>query len=278
MQNSEFKLISRDGIKLVGRASSPATPPKAVVFLVHGLGEHSGRYSHVSEALNAAGYAVVAGDLRGHGNSGGKRGHTPDYALLLDDMFQGLEKTKELFPHLPLFLYGHSLGGNLVLLYTLKRKPILAGVVATAPLLRLAFQPPRWKQQLLCGLRALKINPSISSGLEDTHLSRDINVIRSYRNDPLTHRIITPPLALGMLEAGEWCLAHAQEFPVPVLLMHGDADRITSFKATQEFAKVLADSGTLKILPGNYHEPHNEPEKRETLALLTGWLDKCLNA
>lgn len=159
----------------------------------------------------------------------------------------------------------------------LKRKPAISGVVATAPLLRLAFDPPVLQQKLLRGLQALNLNVAMPSGLDDTQLSRDINVVRAYRNDPLTHRQITPPLALGMLEAGEWCLAHAGEFTAPLLLIHGNADQITSFKATEEFANLSSDQCSLKILPGVFHEPHNDPEKREVLALITDWLDECLN-
>ncbi|MDF7824427.1 lysophospholipase [Pontiellaceae bacterium B12227] len=276
MRISEFKLISRDGLQLQGRLWVPALPPKAAVVLIHGLGEHAGRYSHTVSALNAAGYAVAACDLRGHGRSEGKRGHTPHYDLLLDDIFRTLEKTAELVPSLPLFLYGHSLGGNLAITYTLKHKPALAGVIATAPLLRLVHEPPMWQQALLRGFQTLKVQPSIPNGIDDRHLSRDINVVRAYRNDPLTHRKITAPLAVGMLEAGEWCLAHAHEFPTPLLLVHGDADQITSFKATEEFANLSSDQCTLKILPGVYHEPHNEPERREILLFITDWLNGCL--
>ena len=274
--NPKFETTNPSGLRLRGRIWEAEGEPRAVVGLIHGLGEHIGRYDHVAEVLNKAGFSMIGTDLQWHGQSDGKRGHVPDFGNLLDDVFQTLERARVTFPGKPLFLYGHSLGGLMALYYVLKHKPDLAGVVATAPLLRLAHEPPIWQQKLLRGLRALNIHQSIPNGIDDTKLSRDINVVRAYRNDPLTHRQITPPLALGMLEAGEWCMAHANEFPIPLLLMHGDADQITSFKATEEFANLSPDRCTLKILPGVYHEPHNDPEKRDVLATITDWLNECL--
>ena len=271
-----FKITNPSGLTLCGRIWEPEDEPRAVVGLIHGLGEHVGRYDHVAEVLNKAGFALIGTDLQGHGQSDGKRGHVSTFENLLDDVFQTLEKAREKFPGKPVFLYGHSLGGLIALYYAFKHESNLAGVVATAPLLRLALDPPIWQKNLLRGLRALHLHPSIPNGMDDAKLSRDRNVIRAYRNDPLTHRLITPSLALGMLEAGEWCLAHASEFSVPLLLMHGDADQITSFKATEEFANLSSDQCTLKILPGVYHEPHNEPEQRDVLAIIIDWLNGCL--
>ena len=133
---------SADGLQLVGRSWEPAGEPRAVVCLVHGLGEHCGRYQHVAAALTEAGFAVLACDQRGHGRSAGKRGVIPSYDALMDDIGLLLEQASQRYPGKPRFLYGHSLGGNEVINYTLRRKPALAGVVATSPGLRTAFKPP----------------------------------------------------------------------------------------------------------------------------------------
>ena len=133
MQHIEFTQQAPDGIQFYFQGWQPETPPKAVVCLVHGLGEHSGRYAHVAAALNDAGYALLGFDLRGHGKSGGPRGHTPSYETLMDDIGRLLAEAAHRYPGRPQFLYGHSLGGNLVLNYALRRKPGIGGVVATSP-------------------------------------------------------------------------------------------------------------------------------------------------
>ncbi len=278
MKAEVFKIEAANALGLHGVDWSPDSRAKAVVCLVHGLGEHSGRYDHVAEELTKAGYALVAMDLRGHGRSEGKRGHAPDYDALMSDIFQLLETAARRHPGLPQFLYGHSLGGNLVIHYALRRKPQLAGVIATAPLLRLAYNPPTAQTIALRIMKALRITIPMASGLDDTALSRDLNVVRTYRNDPLTHHMITPQLAVAMIENGEWNLKHAADFPCPLLLMHGDADRITSAEATREFAERMGESCTSKVWNGFYHELQNEPGKQEVFAYMLNWLDHCLSS
>lgn len=275
MAQHGISMVTEDGLALSGRSWAPSAP-KAVVLLVHGLGEHSGRYDHVAEAFNEAGVALLAFDLRGHGLSEGKRGHAPNYNRLMSDIALGTEHAKQQVPNHPFFLYGHSLGGNLVLHYLLERQPELAGAIITSPLLRLATDPPTWQTAAINLLNALHLRIGMASGLDDTALSRDTNVVRTYRNDPLTHNRITPALANDMVVAGEWMLGHAAELPCQTLLMHGDADRITSPEATQEFAQKAGGSVSLRMWEGFFHELHNEPGKREVLAHITGWLENCL--
>jgi len=149
MNTFETQWKSRDGVQFYARGWEPqASTPKGVVCLVHGHGEHVGRYDHVGEALSAAGYALLGFDQRGHGRSAGQRGHIPSYEALLDDIALLLEQAMNRYPALPLFLYGHSMGGNEVINYALRRKPALSGVIATCPWLRLAFEPPALKVAL----------------------------------------------------------------------------------------------------------------------------------
>jgi acylglycerol lipase len=113
MTHTEFTRSSPDQLEFYFQGWQPDVPPKAVICLVHGLGEHTGRYAHVAAALNAAGYALLGCDLRGHGKSGGPRGHTPSYDTLMDDIGRLLDEAAARYPDQPQFLYGHSLGGNL---------------------------------------------------------------------------------------------------------------------------------------------------------------------
>jgi len=279
MKHSEFMMISDDGITLLGQGWEPASEARSVVCLLHGLGEHCGRYSHMAEAFNREGIAMLAFDLRGHGRSGGRRGHAPNYSALMSDIEKLLHKAAELYPKQPCFLYGHSLGGNLAIYYALRKRPALAGVIASAPLLRLAFNPSQWKTGMLRGMRAMRINFSIRSGLDDTALSRDLNVVRTYRNDPLTHDLISARLAMDMLRYGQWELMHAAQFPLPILLMHGESDRITSVAASVEFAERLGPRCDLKIWDGLDHELHNEPEQRQVFSYVMDWMNMhCISS
>jgi len=274
MPHFEYEMITTDGLKLHGQGWEPDAEVNAVVCLVHGLGEHSGRYDHMAEAFNRDRYALLAFDLRGHGKSEGKRGHAPNYTLLMSDIEKLLNEATVRYPNRPRFLYGHSLGGNLTIHYVLKQRPPLVGVIASAPLLRLAYKPSVWKNGILRGMQAIRLNLSMPSGLDDTALSRDMNVVRTYRNDPLTHDLISTRLAVDMLRYGQWNLNHAAEFPLPLLLMHGEADRITSATATAEFAKKVDRSYTLKIWEGFNHELHNEPEQQQVFDYVLNWMEQ----
>lgn len=272
MKDSVVNWTSADGLPLAGRCWEPAGEPRAIICLVHGLGEHCGRYAHVAGALTDAGYAVLACDKRGHGRSGGKRGYIPSYDALMDDIDLLLAQASQRFAGKPRFLYGHSLGGNEVLNHALRRKPALAGVVSTSPGLRTAFKPPAL--QLAAGRLMNRLWPAftLANGLDVTAISRDPAVVEAYQADPLVHDRLSARLGVSLLESGEWAIAHAAQFPAPLLLMHGAADRLTSCQASQEFAR-KAPTCTLKLWDGLYHETHNEPEKGEVLAFIVSWLD-----
>jgi alpha-beta hydrolase superfamily lysophospholipase len=271
MNHIDVTWTATDGLPLVGRCWEPAGELHAVVCLVHGLGEHCGRYDHVAAALNEAGYTVLAYDQRGHGRSGGKRGVIPSYDALMDDIGLLLVQAEQRFPGKPRFLYGHSLGGNEVLNYALRRRPDLAGVVSTSPGLRTAFKPPAL--QLAAGRLMNRLWPAFTmpNRLELAAISRDPVVVAAYQSDPLVHDRLSARLGIELLQSGEWAIAHAAEFPIPLLLVHGTADRITSHNASQEFAN-KAPNCTLKLWDGLYHETHNEPEHQGVLFAIVAWL------
>lgn len=270
----EYGFKTSDGLSLYAQGWQPEGDLRGVVCLVHGLGEHSSRYPHLAEALNGAGYAVMAFDLRGHGKSEGKRGHFPSYEVILDDVGLLIDDARERYPALPCFLYGHSLGGGLVLNYALKRKPQLDGVISTAPALRLGFEPPAVKVAL--GRAMDKIWPAFvqPSGLDTKALSRDPNVVQAYELDPLVHDRASARLFVGFYEAGLFALDHAAELSLPLLLMHGAGDTITSPEASKEFAADAGKMCTLKIWDGLYHEIHNEPEQGDVFATVVDWLNQ----
>jgi acylglycerol lipase len=269
---SHLNIDTLDGLKLHLRTWAPDSSPKAVVCLVHGLGEHSGRYDHVAARLKKSGYATFAIDLRGHGMSEGRRGHASSYTVLMDDLFLLIEKVKEHHPDCPVFLYGHSLGGNLVIHYALRRLPKLAGIIASSPLIRTATRPPRWKMKLLHFANRLLPTFSVSTELDPTALSRNEQTVKTYREDPLVHDRVSARLAIDMMRGGRWSMARAADFPCPLLLMQGSADRITSSKASHEFALRVGDRCTFKSWKDCFHELHNEPEQDQILAYALNWM------
>ncbi len=273
MKTFETSMQNRAGLKFSGRGWEPGKQPKAVVILVHGHGEHVGRYAHVGEAFAGAGFALLGFDLRGHGNSGGPRGHTPSYEALIDDLADFIAQGAARYPKIPIFLYGHSLGGNLVLNFALRRNPRLAGVIATGPWLKLAFEPPAMQVTLARTLNKVAPGFTQKSGLETAALSHDAQVEKKYVSDPLNHDKISARLFVVMYESGLWALEHASEFPLPLLLMHGTADRLTSATASRDFAERGGKKVTWRSWDGGYHEIHNEPLKAEVLETMVKWMD-----
>lgn len=273
MEISEWTWKSFDDLDIYSRGWVPEGKPKAAIMLVHGLGEHVGRYDHVAAALTEKGYALLGSDLRGHGKSGGPRGHTPSYEALLDDIADFSRQTNEHYPGLPIYLYGHSLGGNLVLNYVLRRKPDLKGVIATDAWLKMAYEPAAY--QLALARLMIGIFPGFSqpNNLNTDNLCRDPIVVQKYDTDQLVHDRISAGLFFGIYKNGLWNLEHAAEFPLPLLLMHGSADKIISAQACKEFAARANGKVTFKLWDGLYHEIHNEPEQQQVFAYMIDWLD-----
>ncbi len=245
---------------------------RGVVVLVHGFGEHSGRYSeNVVPMLLKNNLAVVCYDNIGHGISGGKRGHCPSYEVLLDVLEQVINKASNRFPQLPLYLYGHSMGGNLVLNYTMRRKPGLAGLIATSPYLRLAFAPPKWK--IIVGKLLLKIIPSVTlpAGLDSAGISQIPAEVAKYNADPLIFDQVSPMYSFPIMDAGEWAIKEAANLKVDALLMHGTSDPIIDHRATIAFHE-RATTTTLHLFEGAYHELHHDLCKQEMLSKIEKWL------
>ncbi|HSQ27662.1 MAG TPA: lysophospholipase [Anaerolineales bacterium] len=272
MKQLESTLKTLDGVQLFQQAWIPDSEPRGLVCLIHGLGEHSGRYLHVAQFLTSQNYAVYAMDNRGHGKSSGERGHVNDFEDFMKDIDQLMQKAQEDYPGIPIFLYGHSLGGILVLNYALRRKPSINGVVATSPGLRTVLEEQKIKIALSKLISSILPKLSMPTGLQANQISHDPQVVKKYTEDPLVHDRGTPGLAVNLLEAIEWAYQHAHEFSVPLLLMHGTDDEIAYARGSQEFASKVRGDCTLKLWEGMAHETHNEPDKDQVLAYLADWL------
>ncbi|WP_308636384.1 alpha/beta hydrolase [Paenibacillus silvisoli] len=273
-----FQLRCSDGSERHAMAWTPPDeqPVKAVVCLVHGMGEHVGRYRHVAEMFTEDGYAVFGFDQLGHGQTEGRRGHTPSFEALLIGVDAMLAEARQRFPGLPLFLYGHSMGGNVTLNYALRRKPKLDGVIVTGPWLMLAFNPP--PLQLLIARIVNRLFPTYSNNrpMVGDHLTSDPVMIKRYQEDPLGHGNITARFFLSVQQAGLWALKHAAEWRLPLLLLHGGTDKVTSIKASRQFAEAAGKSCSFMEWPGMKHELHNELDRDAVFDVVREWLDKRL--
>lgn len=279
MKAFEAKWEGADSIPFQVRGWEPDKNPKALVALLHGLGEHVGRYEHVGKALTDAGYALVGFDLRGHGRSGGARGHTPSLDAYMQDIRSFFKYLVTRYPDLPHFLYGHSLGGLLSLAYAIQYSNGLNGVMVTGAALRSALQEQKAKVAMAKLLGSMAPTMTIPSGLDVQALSQDPNVIQAYVNDPLVHDKISMGFGKSSLNAIDLCFARAKDFTPPLLIMCGKVDKVTYPSGSEDFASLARATNrdvTLRLWDGMYHEIHNEPGKAEVFKFMIEWLDKHL--
>ncbi|MEL7001928.1 MAG: lysophospholipase [Bacteroidota bacterium] len=275
MPKQSYTIKSNDNIDLFTRKWAPDGPPQGAVCLVHGLGEHSGRYEHVATAFNKVGFVMYSYDQRGHGKSDGKRGDVPSYNQLLADLGTVLDHIKSSHADISLFLYGHSMGGNVVANYIMaeKRTDIKATII-TSPWFTLAFDPPKW--QLSLGKFILKVAPGLTqpNKLNPDDLSRDKQVGIDYMNDPLVHNKISPRLFFGIHNAGLEVIENAKPQSTSILVVHGANDPITSPHGSERFAKNA--NAEYKLWHELLHETHNETNKEEVIEFNIRWLTQHL--
>jgi len=274
MQHSEYTWGSKTGQKVYGQ-SWLVENPKAVVGIIHGMGEHSGRYNYLVDALTAANISVVAYDQMGHGKTEGKRGHVANYDMLLGCVGELSSKMMELVPAKPTFLFGHSMGGNVLLNYILQRNPKINGAIVSGPWLKLAFDPPAIQVKLAKLVSGILPGLVQSSKLDVKAISRDPKEVQRYVDDPLVHDKISTAFFVGVHGAGEWALENASKLSVPTLIYHGTADSLTSHDASKQFAEKAGDKATFKSLDGYYHESHNEAaaDRERVFKLILEWIN-----
>lgn len=277
MLHKEFKWDDGDGNNIHSQSWNPQGQPEAVVCLVHGMGEHSGRYEDFSEFLTKKNWAVITYDQPGHGKTEGARGHVKSYDKLLDQVDKLLEKAKAEYPEIPRFIYGHSMGGNVVANYVLRRKPDVLASVITGPWFELAFQPPKFKLALAKFVKNIYPTYTEKSDLDSGNLSHDPEIVKAYDGDPLVHRKITTAFFFGVHTAGKWAIDNADKLEIPMLVNHGGDDKITSSEHSKIFVSNAGKHARLKIWDGMYHEIHNEINKKEVYNYVYDWMHSKLN-
>lgn len=257
-----------------------AERPRAVLAIVHGLGEHSGRYAALAADLVRARCTVVALDLPGHGEAPGPRGDVPSWPHVRDHVIPAMFTAPRGLPDqpadLPRLLLGHSMGGVLALDYALAHPRDLLALVLSAPALR-SPMPPWWQLALANVARATTPSAGFPNGLDPNHLSRDAEVVKHYREDPRVHDRISPRLYFAFNEARQRCLREARTLAVPTLLLQGMADRMIDPKGALEFAGSAPHGITRFVtLKDTYHEIFNDPGRDAVVRDVAAWLDAVL--
>ncbi len=277
---SDGRVASSDGLELSYRAWLPAKE-RAVVLILHGLGEHSGRYEHVARHLVGLGYACYALDYRGHGRSAGRRAHVHRFDEYLADVAAMRARLHAVHPRSPLVLLGHSQGGLIVLLATLTEPAGVAAVIASSPFLGI-HPASRPSVALAAAARLLsRTLPKLrlDSGLDTRFLSRDPEVVAAYEADPLVTSKVSARWFTELNAAHARVLALAPALKVPALVMQSGADRLVDPAATRRWVAAAPPELVEYVeWEGFYHEMLNEPEKAKVLAHLETWLAAHLPA
>ena len=264
---------SRDGTQLHEQTWAAQGKPTAAVVIVHGYGEHIGRYDETGRALAAAGFSVRGLDLRGHGHSGRVRGFCNRFDEYLDDVDAIVGRAKN--EGLPVFLLGHSFGGLVAPYYALRHPGNLAGLILTSPFWKLALAVPPVK--VFAGKLASRIYPKLGlpSGLKGNEVTRDPEIAAIYDRDPLNNKNATARWFTETSAAQEALPTRAAELTLPVLLLVGEADKIAAAsQAPVVFERIGSKDKTLRMLAGQYHEVLNEPKptREHTVAEIVEWL------
>jgi len=253
----------------------PLAAPRGAVLIVHGLGEHSGRYQRMAQWFNQRGYAVRGYDQRGHGRTPGRRGGLRHGDDLLEDLASVYRDYASGLPHPPLLL-GHSLGGLVALRAVLDGRITPPALLLSSPALR-SWESPRMIR-LARVLSRIAPNLPLRSGLDFDQLSHDRQVVADYRSDPLRHGWITPRLADFIFRAGAACIADATRLALPTLLLVADGDGLVDPSGSRAFARAAAATGqlTTRFFSLLYHELFNEaePGRGQVLMQLGDWLGR----
>jgi len=255
-----------------------AESERACMVIAHGLGEHSGRYGNVVERLLPKGISVWVPDHRGHGQSGGQRGHVLNFAQYLTDLRETLDlATKDIPAETPCFLLGHSMGG-LIALYFAQRYPgQIDAVVASSPCLGMVIEIPAIKKVLGSFMSYVWPGLSMSNELDAAKISRDQNVVRAYEDDPLVHDRVSARFFTELLAAMESVNLQASDLKVPVLMQVAGEDHLVNAESSRHFFNSLTvEDRTLLVYDDLYHEIYNAPEKDKNRVLddLVAWLEK----
>jgi alpha-beta hydrolase superfamily lysophospholipase len=247
---------------------------RAVVLVVHGLGEHAGRYEHVARRLNSWGFAVRAYDQCGHGESGGARGTLPTSMRLIDDLTDVVDSIRARMPDdLPLLVLGHSMGGLVASCFVALRRRPIDGLILSSPALNPGLNA--LQKVALAILPRIAPNLTVGNGVNPEWISHDPAVVQAYKADPRVHDRLSGRLARFIADGGPMVVGRAAQWKVPTLLMYGGSDKLVNPQGSRDFAAAApADVVTTRGFDPLYHEIFNELDAEPVFDCLKAWLDE----
>ncbi len=267
---STQSLASKDGIAL-HTASWKTNAAQANVCIVHGLGEHCGRYDHVASFYNDIGANAYALDLRGHGQSDGARGCGPDLDAFLNDVDTLIAYMRKDAPGLPWFFHVHSMGGNIGLNHVLRRKSDVSAIIATGPWITIKNTPSKalvFAANIINKLGGF----TQSSEIDASNVSTDQEEVDKYINDPLNHDKISSKAGMALYYSGQYLHDYKEGMPVPTLLIHAKQDKLTLAAGSEQFALNNPHNVTLQLMDNVHHEIHNDVKREEMFTNVKSWL------
>jgi acylglycerol lipase len=276
MKHSEFHLKSYDGLDLYCQSWISEKKPKAIINLVHEHGEHSSRYQELVKILTKNNYAVMSTDLRGHGRTVGKRGYTSTYRKLIKDLKTMIEKSESLHSGIPQILLGTGLGGNISIYYLSNNITNISGLIVAAPWLSIEHNFTKGK--LIAGniLRYLIPGLIIETGFSPEDKLKSPEAIKKYKKDPLIHDKISIKLFCEVIFAGQRSARSIYKINMPILVMHGDKDKIASLKASKNFILNASVKTAFKVWEGYSHDLLNDEGSEQVCEYIVNWLDTLI--
>lgn len=273
MKHSEDTFLGTGDLKLFYQTWQPDQAARAVLVIVHGLGEHGGRYMNLVNHLVPKGFAIYAFDQRGYGRSPGKKGFINSWSEYREDVRTFVELVREQEGERPFFIMGHSMGGCVTCDYVLHYPDGLSGVILSAPAVG-TLDIPKVQAALSPVLSSITPSLAVPTNLDATAVSRDTAVVDAYKNDPYVHDKGTPRFGVEFPKTAVYCMDHAAEFQPPLLMIHGDADRLVNIEQTKIFfEKVTQPDKKLIIYEGGYHESHNDTHYAQVVVDIENWLE-----
>lgn len=275
MQHQDGSFEGAAGYSVYYQVWSPETPAKAVIVIVHGAGEHSTRYAPLATHCCGAGYAVAAIDHIGHGKSDGTYGHMDSLQHHLDTLTIFRNRVAGGFPGLPMILLGHSMGGLISACFLLQHQAEFVGCALSGPAIKTELEPGLVQTMMIRLLSRFAPKMGVMQ-LDSSGVSRDTEVVRAYCDDPLiNHGKMSARFVSELFSGMQQIQERAGEITLPILVMHGSSDAMTSPAGSQFlYDAVSSQDKTLKFYPGLYHEIFNEPERDEVYTDLIQWCDR----
>lgn len=268
-------LTNADGQKIAYSVYTPEIPARALLFIVHGYGEHRGRYRHVAQAFVDAGYVVYALDHRGHGESEGLRVYFDSFDQPVADLYQLYQQAQAAYPQLPRFVFGHSMGTLISLCFALKYQDSLKGLLLTGT--ATTIEETSTPLVIAVGSLIARLFPKLRfiPPLPIETLSTDPQVWEDYKRDPLNDNGITRgSMAMLMITTGRTLRARAHELTLPLCVMHGSDDKLTPVSGAHAIYNAASSADkTLKIYDGMRHELVNERDKARVIADMLAWFN-----